>query len=56
MDPFSQGLLEKTLGWNFSKRKDLKPALICGFIGGLAPDLDILIRSSTDPLLFIGLS
>ena len=53
MDPFSQGLLGSTLAGTFSTRKDLKPALICGFIGGLAPDLDILIRSSTDPLLSI---
>jgi inner membrane protein len=28
-------------------------ALVAGIIGGMAPDLDVLIRSSTDPLLAI---
>jgi inner membrane protein len=53
MDPVSQGLLGSSLAGVFSKRKTLKKALFCGFIGGISPDLDIFIKSSTDPLLSI---
>ena len=53
MDPFSQGLLMTLYLELLARGGSEKPALICGFIGGLAPDLDILIRSSTDPLLSI---
>ncbi len=28
-------------------------ATLCGFLAGLAPDLDVLIRSAEDPLLFL---
>jgi len=51
MDPLSQGLLGAGLAKSFSKRKNLKAAAICGAIGGMAPDLDIFIRSAGDPLL-----
>ena len=47
MDPLSQGLLGGILAGAFSKKKSLKLAVTCGVIGGLAPDLDILIKSST---------
>ena len=53
MDPLSQGLLGGILAGAFSKKKHLKIAVTCGVIGGLAPDLDILIKSSYDPLLSI---
>ena len=53
MDPLSQGLLGGILAGAFSKKKKLKIAITCGVIGGLAPDLDILIKSSYDPLLSI---
>jgi len=53
MDPLSQGLLGAGLARSFAKRKTLKTAAICGALGGLAPDLDILIRSADDPLLSI---
>ena len=53
MDPLSQGLLGGVLAGAFSKKKHLKIAVTCGVIGGLAPDLDILIKSSHDPLLSI---
>ncbi len=51
MDPFSQGALGAAVAQSFAKNPTLKAAAICGALGGLAPDLDIVIRSSTDPLL-----
>lgn len=53
MDPLSQGLLGAALSTSSSKRETLKVATICGALGGMAPDLDIFIRSQTDPLLMI---
>ena len=51
MDPVSQGILGASLAGSISESKKLRIASVCGFFGGLAPDLDILIKSSTDPLL-----
>ena len=53
MDPCTQGLLGTVFASSFAKKDKLKFAAICGGIGGLAPDLDVLIRSSSDPLLFL---
>ncbi len=53
MDPCTQGLLGASLAGSLAKKKELKVATICGGLGGLAPDLDVLIRSINDPLLFI---
>jgi inner membrane protein len=53
MDPLTQGLLGAGLAVSFAKKDKLKVAAICGALGGMAPDLDVLIRSSEDPLLFI---
>lgn len=53
MDPLSQGLCGAALAVSFSKRSHIKQAAVCGLIGGMAPDLDILIRSAEDPLLAI---
>lgn len=33
------------------KKEHIRPALFAGAIAGMIPDLDVLIRSSTDPLL-----
>ncbi len=51
MDPVSQGILGASFAGSLSKSKKLRLASLCGFFGGLTPDLDILIKSSTDPLL-----
>ena len=51
MDPLSQGLLGAGVALSCSKRKTLVIAACCGITGGMAPDLDILIRSDSDPLL-----
>ncbi len=51
MDPVSQGILGASLSGSLSNPKKIKLASLCGFFGGLAPDLDILIKSDSDPLL-----
>lgn len=53
MDPFTQGVFGSLFAQAGARRKHLRPAAAVGFAGGLAPDLDVLIRSSTDSLLAI---
>jgi inner membrane protein len=53
MDPLTQGLLGAGLASSFAKKDKLKAAAICGALGGMAPDLDVFIRSANDQLLFI---
>ena len=53
MDPLTQGLLGASLPQSLSKKKSLAIVAIIGLISGLAPDLDIFIRSENDPLLFL---
>ena len=53
MDPVSQGLLGAVFAGSFSKKKDMKFTSFCGAMGGIAPDLDVFIRSESNPLLAI---
>lgn len=53
MDPLTQGMLGAALTLSVSKRKHLRTAAVLGGLSGMAPDLDVLIRSSQDPLLFL---
>ena len=53
MDPLSQGVLGASLPQATSRRKTIAGASLLGFLAGMAPDLDILIRSPSDPLLFL---
>ncbi len=53
MDPVTQGALGATLAQANSRPKTIAWAGLFGLLGGMAPDLDVLIRSSTDPLLFL---
>ncbi len=53
MDPLSQGVLGASAPQSFSRGKDLGAAGLLGFFAGMAADLDVLIRSNTDPLLFL---
>ena len=53
MDPFTQGLLGASFASSFSKNKNRKVKALCGAVGGMAPDLDVLIYSVNDPLLFL---
>ncbi|MBD3646181.1 MAG: metal-dependent hydrolase, partial [Pseudomonadales bacterium] len=53
MDPLSQGALGASVPQSFADRQHLRVACLLGFLGGMAPDLDILIQSPVDPLLFL---
>lgn len=51
MDPLTQGVLGVTASQVVSTRKEKFIAALLGFFSGMAADLDVLISSSTDPLL-----
>lgn len=53
MDPLTQGVLGSVAAQSAARRENMKPATLAGILGGMAPDLDVLIRSSSDPLLFL---
>lgn len=50
MDPVTQGTIGAILPQALSK-KNLGIVTVLGFLSGMAPDLDILIRSGSNPLL-----
>ncbi|MCJ8275923.1 MAG: metal-dependent hydrolase [Bdellovibrionales bacterium] len=52
MDPLSQGVVGVTLPQALIKKNGyMKWGFLFAFLGGMAPDLDILIKSSTDSIL-----
>lgn len=51
MDPITHGVLGAAAGQSASQRREIRLAALAGLAGGMAPDLDVLIRSSSDPLL-----
>jgi inner membrane protein len=53
LDPLSQGVLGAALPQSISNKKSLGIIGVIGFLSGLAPDLDIFIRSKSDPILFL---
>jgi inner membrane protein len=54
LDPLSQGVLGSALPQSLTKNNNnLFIVGIIGFLSGMAPDLDIFIKSTTDPLLFL---
>lgn len=54
MDPLSQAGLGASLSQSFATdRSQQLTALIIGMLAGMAPDLDVFIRSGNDPLLFL---
>ncbi|NKI36092.1 metal-dependent hydrolase [Wenzhouxiangella sp. XN79A] len=53
MDPVTQGLFGGLWAQAGSRRRDMRLALVTGTVAGMAPDLDVLIRSSSDSLLAI---
>lgn len=53
MDVFTQGLLGAAVAQAGAKKHEVKLATFIGFVSGLLADADVLIRSSTDPLLTI---
>ena len=53
MDPLTQGTLGATLATSGSRQREAVAAGVLGFLAGMAADLDVLIRSPSDPLLFL---
>ena len=53
MDPLTQGVLGATLAQSCNKHSKAATAALLGFIAALIPDLDVFIRSGSDPLLFL---
>ena len=53
MDPLSQAVTGAALAGCFSRKATMRPALLVGALAGMAPDLDVLIRSNSDPLLML---
>ena len=53
MDPISQGTLGAALPLGAMSPKKARAIAMLGCAAGLAPDLDVLLASRTDPLLFL---
>jgi inner membrane protein len=53
MDPVSHGLLGASLAQMRADSGKFRTVLVLGAVAALAPDLDLLIRSSTDPLMLL---
>lgn len=53
MDPLTQGTLGATLPQASADPRTVSAAGLLGFLAGMAADLDVVIRSSADPLLFL---
>ncbi len=53
MDPVTQGVLGAVVTQVKVPREQLLQGACIGALAGMAPDLDVLIRSATDPLLAI---
>jgi len=53
MDPLSQGTVGAAFAQPSANKNNIAKIGAVGFLAGLAPDLDVFIRSSTDPLLFL---
>ena len=53
MDPVSQAVVGASVPQAVSRKKHLVAATLFGALSGMAPDLDALIRSHTDPLMYL---
>ena len=53
MDPLTQGVVGAAVSQQPANKKTILVATLLGFLSGLAPDLDIFIRSKHDPLLVL---
>ena len=53
MDPLSQGVLGAAAPKSIAPKEHARIACLLGFLAGMAPDLDVFIRSPADPLLFL---
>jgi inner membrane protein len=53
LDPVGQAVVGATAAQVFLTDRLGKQAFACGAVGGLLPDVDVLIRSTSDPLLAV---
>jgi len=53
MDPITQSALGAALAQSVARPEALRKATLAGLLGGFLPDADVLIRSPSDPLLFL---
>ena len=53
LDPLSQAVLGAVVPQVTMRHRNLARLTLIGALAGMAPDLDVLIRSDTDPLLFL---
>ena len=53
MDPISQGVLGAIVPQAAKSKPIIGVAALFGFVAGMSADLDVLIRSPADPLLFL---
>ena len=53
MDPISQGAIGALAAQASVRHKNLAKVTLVGCLAGLAPDLDVLIQSRGDPILFL---
>ena len=53
MDPLSQGTVGAAFAQSTGTKNNLFKIAVIGFLAGMAPDLDVLIQSSNDPILFL---
>ena len=53
MDPISQGALGAALPQGVSRKETIKTTTWLGVLSGMAPDIDVVIRSSSNPILFL---
>lgn len=51
MDPLTHGLLGTTVAMGLASRKSVRVAALAGCLAALAPDLDVVISSASDPLV-----
>ncbi|MFP4540266.1 MAG: metal-dependent hydrolase [Opitutales bacterium] len=53
MDPFSQAVVGSVAAGCAGAKKDVRMALLAGGVAGMLADLDVLIRSESDPLMAV---
>lgn len=53
MDPLTQGVIGAALPQAIARKPKIIAAGLFGFVAGMVPDLDVLIQSEADPLLYL---
>jgi hypothetical protein len=53
MDPLTQGTVGAAFSQSSADKKNILKIGVIGFLAGLAPDLEVWIQSSTDPIWFL---